>query len=167
MEQIEFAGFPGLDEDALRGKYLTFFLGESELYGLEIRYITEIISIPSVTPMPEMPEYMKGIANLRGTVIPVMDARLRFGKEEKAYDERTCIIVVDTGAFSTGLVVDSVEEVLSIQDEDIAPPPYLGKCSHSYVKGIRKAAGKITLLLDAQTLLSDDELIEVSTVCST
>lgn len=108
MSQIQFSELDGMDEDAMRGKYLTFSLGENDLYGMEIRYITEIIGIPSITQVPEMPEYIKGITNLRGKVIPVMDARLRFGKIEKPYDERTCIIVVDTGAFPIGLVVDSV-----------------------------------------------------------
>ncbi|MGF7146189.1 purine-binding chemotaxis protein CheW [Anaerotaenia torta] len=164
MSQIQFSELDGMDEDAMGGKYLTFSLGENDLYGMEIRYITEIISIPSVTQVPEMPEYIKGITNLRGQVIPVMDARLRFGKTEKPYDERTCIIVVDTGAFSIGLVVDSVDEVLSIQEEDVAALPDLGKGGHGYMKSIGKAGGKITLLLDAQKLLSDDELTQVNTV---
>lgn len=100
---------------------------------------------------------------MRGKVVPVMDARLRFGKTEKPYDERTCIIVVDTGVLSIGLVVDSVDEVLSMQDEDVAPPPDLGRGGHGYIKGIGKAEGKIALLLDAQKLLSYNELIEVNT----
>lgn len=164
MSQIQFPELDGMDEDAMRGKYLTFSLGENDLYGMEIRYITEIIGIPSVTQMPGMPEYIKGIANLRENVIPVMDARLRFGKTEKPYNERTCIIVVDASAFSIGLVVDSVNEVLSIQDEDVAAPPILGKGGHSYMKGIGKAEGKITLLLDAERLLSDDELSQMNTI---
>lgn len=158
MEQIEFTEAAGLDEDALWGKYLTFSLGENDLYGMEIRYITEIISIPSVTQMPEMPEYMKGITNLRGKIVPVMDARLRFGKSEKPYDERTCIIVVDTGTLSIGLVVDRVDEVLLIPDRDISPSPDLGGGGHGYMKGIGKAGGKITLLLNARKFLADSGL---------
>lgn len=164
MTQIEFPELTGLDEDALRGKYLTFSIGENDLYGMEIRYITEIIGIQPVTQMPEMPAYIKGITNLRGKVVPVMDARLRLGKTEKPYDERTCIIVVDTGALSIGLVVDSVDEVILIQDADISPPPNLGRGGQGYIKGIGKAGGKITLLMDAQRLLSSDELAQVNIV---
>ena len=163
MAQVDLNKLTGMEEDSLQGKFLTFSLGESGLYGMEIRYITEIIGIRPVTPMPEMPEYMRGITNLRGKVVPVMDARLRFGKEEKVYDERTCIIVLDTGKLSIGLIVDSVNEVLTIQAKDIAPPPDFQKNSRGYIKGIGKAEGKITLLLNCHRLLSDDELVEVNT----
>lgn len=162
MAQIVLGNMTELNDDTLRGKYLTFSLGESNLYGMEIRFITEIIEIQSITEMPEMPVNMKGITNLRGKVIPVMDARLRFGKEEKAYDERTCIIVLDTGTLSMGLIVDSVNEVLTIQDADISTPPDMGRGDRGYIKGIGKAEGKITLLLDCQKLLSGDELTEVN-----
>lgn len=160
MAQIQLSNLMEQDEDALKGKYLTFSLGEHELYGMEIRYITEIIGIQVVTRVPEMPVYMKGIIDLRGKVIPVMDARLRFQKEEKDYDERTCIIVLDTGELSMGLIVDSVAEVLSLRDGDIAPPPEFTKDGCNYIKGIGKAEGGITLLLDCKKLLSDDEFIE-------
>ncbi len=162
MAQMEPAELAGLEEEALRGKYLTFSLGAGDLFGMEIRYVTEIIGIQAVTRLPEMPAYVKGVTNLRGKVIPVMDARLRFQREERAYDERTCIIVLDTGGFSIGLIVDGVDEVLTLRDEDISPPPSFHKGGHGYVKGIGKAEGKITLLLDCQKLLSDDEVTELS-----
>lgn len=144
------------NEDTLKGKYLIFSMGK-EMYGIEIRYITEIIGLQPITEVPEMPEYVKGVTNLRGKIIPVMDARLRFKKAVKEYDDRTCIIVLDTNDISIGLIVDSVAEVLTIKDEDIAPPPETGKGSHGYIKGIGKAGGSVKLLLDCQKLLTDEE----------
>lgn len=144
------------EEDTLKGKYLIFSVG-SELYGMEIRYITEIIGLQPITEVPEMPEYVKGVTNLRGKIIPVLDARLRFHKAVREYDDRTCIIVVDTTIISIGLIVDNVAEVLSMQDEDIAPPPDLNKGGHKYIKGIGKANGSVKLILDCQRLLTEDE----------
>lgn len=144
------------EEDTLKGKYLIFSVG-SELYGMEIRYITEIIGLQPITEVPEMPEYVKGVTNLRGKIIPVLDARLRFHKAVREYDDRTCIIVVDTTIISIGLIVDNVAEVLSMQDEDIAPPPDINKGGHKYIKGIGKANGSVKLILDCQRLLTEDE----------
>lgn len=158
MAQVDPIGLAGLaDEDTLTGKYLIFTLGE-ELYGMEIRYITEIIGIQPITEVPEMPTYVKGVTNLRGTIIPVMDARLRFKKVEREYDDRTCIVVLDTNAISVGLIVDSVAEVLTLTEDEIAPPPEVGRGAHKYIQGIGKSEGKVILLLDSQRLLSDDEL---------
>ena len=156
MAQDDVLSLQEQDEDTLKGKHLIFFVG-NEMYGMEIRYITEIIGIQPITQVPEMPEYVKGITNLRGKIIPVMDARLRFKKEVKEYDDRTCIIVIDTNDISIGLIVDSVAEVISIRDEDIAPPPDFNKAGHKYIKGVGKAGGSVKLLLDCQKLLSDDE----------
>ncbi len=157
MSQIDLTNFAEQDEDTLRGKYLIFTMGK-ELYGMEIRFITEIIGIQPITEVPEMPDYVKGITNLRGKIIPVMDARLRFRKEVREYDDRTCIIVIDTNDTSIGLIVDSVSEVIALADEDIAPPPDLNKGGHKYIKGIGKAGGSVKLLLDCQRLLTDDVL---------
>lgn len=154
------------DEDTLKGKYLIFSM-DNELYGMEIRYITEIIGIQPITEVPEMPEYVKGITNLRGKIIPVMDARLRFKKPEKKHDDRTCIIVLDSNHTSIGLIVDSVAEVLTIQDEDIAPPPEISKGGQKYIKGVGKAGGSVKLLLDCQRLLSDDELDSLEAMAET
>ena len=149
------------DEDTLKGKYLIFSMG-NELYGMEIRHITEIIGIQPITEVPEMPDYVKGVTNLRGKIIPVMDARIRFKKAVREYDGRTCIIVLDTNDLSIGLIVDSVAEVLTMQDEDIAPPPDINKGGHKYIKGIGKAGGSVKLLLDCQKLLTDNELDTLS-----
>ncbi len=109
-------------EDTLKGRFLTFSLGK-ETYGIEIRYVTEIVGIQPVTEMPEMPSYLKGIINLRNKIIPVMDVRLRFAKQPRDYDDRTCVIVVDIHGLALGLIVDSVSEVLSIAEEDIDDCP--------------------------------------------
>ncbi len=161
MKQTEIIDIEEQDEDTLKGKYLIFLMG-NEMYGMEIRYITEIIGIQPITEVPEMPEYVKGITNLRGKIIPVMDVRLRFKKAAREYDDRTCIIVLDMNDIAIGLVVDSVSEVIAIEDEDIAPPPDLNKGSHTYIKGIGKAGGSVKLLLDCQKLLTDDELLSLS-----
>ncbi|NLP18898.1 MAG: purine-binding chemotaxis protein CheW [Firmicutes bacterium] len=158
MTQAELANLREMgDEDTLKGKYLIFTM-DQELYGMEIRYITEIIGIQPITEVPEMPAYVKGVTNLRGKIIPVMDARLRFKKPEREYDDRTCIIVLDTNDISVGLIVDSVVEVLTIEEEDIAPPPEIRKGGHRYIKGIGKAGDTVKLLLDCAKLLTDDEV---------
>jgi purine-binding chemotaxis protein CheW len=148
-------------EDTLKGKYLIFSMG-SELYGIQIRYITEIIGIQPITAVPDIPEYIKGITNLRGKIIPVMDARLRLSKAERAYDDRTCIIVLDNGGTSTGLIVDSVSEVMTFKEEEIAPPPEMGRERHKYIQGIGKAGGGVKLLLDGQRLIAQDCLEALS-----
>ena len=119
-------------EDTLKGKYLIFTMA-GEQFGIEIRYITEIISIQPMTPVPGLPEYIMGVTNLRGKIIPVMDARLRFRKEARAYDDRTCIIVLETDEMSVGLIVDSVLEVVAISDAEIAPPPELRKGATQFI----------------------------------
>lgn len=136
---------------------LTFLLG-TEFYGIEIRHVTEIIGIQAITEIPEMPEYIRGIINLRGKIIPVMDVRLRFRKPPREYNDRTCIIVVDIRDISVGLIVDSVSEVLSIPDHDIVPPPEINKkTANRYIKGIGKVGNEVKLLLDCDKLLNDDE----------
>lgn len=145
------------EEDTQKGKILTFALGKEE-FGIEIRYVTEIIVMQSVTEVPELPDYVKGIINLRGRIIPVIDVRIRFGKEERDYDDRTCIVVVDIKGISVGLIVDTVVEVLSIPDQDIVPPPKVGNNDHhNYIMGIGKVGNAVKLLLDCDKLLNDDE----------
>nr|NNM90664.1 purine-binding chemotaxis protein CheW [Bacilli bacterium] len=149
-----------LEEDTQKGKYLTFSLG-SEDYGLEIRFVTEIIKLQPITEIPEMPDYIKGIINLRGKIIPLMDVRLRFKKTEITYNDRTCVIVIDIDEVTIGLIVDSVSEVLSIPDEEIVLPPDLKKDSNRYISGIGKVGGDVKLLIDGMKLLSDDDALLV------
>lgn len=147
-----------MEEDTQKGRYLTFSLGK-ETYGIEIRHVTEIIGIQAITELPELPEYIKGIINLRGKIIPVMDVRLRFKKGSMDYNDRTCVIVIEIQALSIGLIVDSVSEVLSIGEQDIVDPPQMNKgFSNKYIKSIGKVGNDVKLLLDCERLLSENEL---------
>ena len=151
-----------MEEDTQKGRFLTFSLGK-ESYGIEIKYVTEIIGIQPITEIPELPEYIKGIINLRGKIIPVMDVRLRFKKEPKEYNDRTCVIVIDIKDISIGLIVDSVSEVLTIPEQDIVEPPQMNKgFNNRYIKGIGKVGNDVKLLLDCEKLLTEDELENLS-----
>ncbi|MFP4698311.1 MAG: chemotaxis protein CheW [Eubacteriales bacterium] len=146
-----------LEEDTQKDKYLTFDIG-NEQYGINIKYVIEIIGIQDITEMPEQPIYVKGIINLRGKIIPVIDVRLRFKKEFRPYNDRTCIIVVDIVGMSIGLIVDSVEEVVDIQEQDIVNPPKMNENEkNKYLKGIGKIGDKVKLLLDCEKLLNDKD----------
>ena len=154
------------EEDTQHGRYLTFTLDDN-IYGIPIRFVTEIIGIQVSTKIPETPEYIKGIINLRGRIIPLIDVRLKFGKEEIPYNERTCIIVVDVNSVQVGLIVDKVEDVLSIEDDEIAVPPKteLG-FENRYIDGIGKAGDTVQLLLDAEKLLKSEEMEIVAGIAS-
>jgi purine-binding chemotaxis protein CheW len=151
-----------LEEDTQKDRYLTFIIG-NECYGIEIKYVTEIIGIQAITEIPELPEYVKGIINLRGKIIPVIDVRIRFKKDTKDYNDRTCVIVVDIQELSIGLIVDSVAEVLTIPEQDIVDPPQVNKASGSrYIKKIGKVGNAVKLLLDCDRLLSEHELEDLN-----
>ncbi|NLG36839.1 MAG: purine-binding chemotaxis protein CheW [Clostridiales bacterium] len=150
-----------LEEDTQRNKYLTFSLDE-EMYGIEIKYVTEIIGLQAITRVPELPDYIRGIINLRGKIIPLMDVRLRFHKDEKPYDDRTCIIVVDIDDLFIGLIVDTVTEVMNISDQDIVETPDIGTGVQSrFISGIGKVGDEVKLLLDCRNLLSEADLQEL------
>ena len=147
------------------GKYLTFSLAGEE-YGIGILKIREIIGMLPITSVPETPPYVKGVINLRGKVIPVVDLRLRFGMAEIAYTERTCIIVVEMkspgGMVHIGTVVDAVSEVLNIKGEDIADTPSFGaKFNSEYILGMAKMGKGVKLLLDIDRVLSSEELVQL------
>ncbi len=153
---LEEAGILEQEEDTQHGRFLTFAVGE-EVYGIGIGMVTEIVGLQPITTMPEMPDYLMGIINLRGKIIPVMDMRRRFHKEPLAYNDRTCIIVLDIRYVSVGLIVDHVNEVASINDEDIAPPPdYLGGIENKFISGIGKTGGEVKLLLDTEKLMQNE-----------
>jgi purine-binding chemotaxis protein CheW len=150
------------EEDAQEGKFLAFAIG-SEEYGIDIRHVTEIIGIQKITDLPDMPSYIKGVINLRGKVIPVIDVRLRFGLEERGYDERTCIVVVNIRGASVGLIVDSVSEVLDISDDAIEPPPQIRRSESSkFIQGLGKVDGEVKILLNIQKLLFEGDLEEMT-----
>jgi purine-binding chemotaxis protein CheW len=148
------------------GKYLTFTLAEEE-YGIGILKIKEIIGMLPITSVPQTPDFVKGVINLRGKVIPVMDLRLRFGMMSIDYTERTCIIVVEitgqTGTILVGIVVDAVSEVLNIKGDDIEKTPTFGtKLNTDYILGMAKMEGGVKILLDIDQVLSSDELSMLS-----
>ena len=144
------------------GKYLTFSLAEEE-YGIGILKIKEIIGMMPITTVPQTPGFVKGVINLRGKVIPVIDLRLRFVMEEIDYSERTCIIVVEIGeadnTVQIGIVVDAVSEVLNIKSSDIADTPTFGsKLDTDYILGMAKIEGGVKILLDIDRVLNDQDM---------
>lgn len=146
----------------MEGKYLTFTLADEE-YGIGILKIKEIIGMMPITTVPQTPEFVKGVINLRGKVIPVMDLRLRFGMEPIDYNERTCIIVVEiegaAGTIQIGLVVDTVSEVLNINGEDIEKAPTFGaKLNTDYILGMAKMEGGVKILLDIDQVVSEEDI---------
>lgn len=153
MAEIEELAILEEMEDTQKGRYLTFALN-NELYGIEIKYVTEIIGLQPVTAVPELPDFICGIINLRGKIIPVMDVRLRFKKVYREYNDRTCIIVIDIMNITTGLIVDSVEEVLSIPDSEIVVPVESKIMNNKYIKGIGKVGNEVRLILDCNRLLN-------------
>jgi purine-binding chemotaxis protein CheW len=144
------------------GKYLTFTLAEEE-YGIGILKIKEIIGMMPITSVPQTPDFVKGVINLRGKVIPVVDLRSRFGMAETDYTERTCIIVVEirgqNGTVMIGIVVDSVSEVLNIKGEDIEPTPTFGtRLDTEFILGMAKMEGGVKILLDIDKVLGYEEI---------
>jgi len=148
-------------EQEIGGKFLTFFL-EDEEYGIEILKVQEIIGMMSVTPVPRTPSFVRGVINLRGKVIPIIDLRLKFGMPAIAQTEETCIIVVRAQGVEMGIVVDKVSEVLDIATEEIDPVPSFGAAvDTAYILGIGKAAGNVKLLLHIDQVLSTDEVVDL------
>ena len=144
------------------GKYLTFTL-DNEEYGIGILKIKEIIGMMPITTIPQTPDFVKGVINLRGKVIPVVDLRLRFGMASIAYTERTCIIVVEitsqSGTVQIGIVVDSVSEVLNIKGQEIEDTPTFGTTLNTdYILGMAKIEGAVKILLDINRVLNEEEV---------
>ena len=149
------------DEDTQKDKYLTFNLA-GEDYGIEIAFVTEIIGIQKIVEAPDMPDFIKGVINLRGKVIPVMDVRARFKQAHRDYDDRTCIVVVNVEDYTVGLVVDEVREVADIPEAQVEPPPKSGRNKKSsFIKGMGKLDDEVKIILDVEQLLYDDELEEL------
>lgn len=157
------AGVNDFEEDTQKDKYLTFNI-ENEFYGIEIKYVIEIIGIQPISEVPQLPVYIKGIINLRGKIIPVMDVRLRFEKEPREYNDRTCIIVIQIRDISVGLIVDGVSEVISIHDSEIVDPPEMSRDKNRFIRGIGKARSGVKLILDCDKLLNDKETDSLSNI---
>jgi purine-binding chemotaxis protein CheW len=148
------------DIQANEQKYLTFLI-EKQYFAFSIYDIETIVEIQEIFPIPEFPDYAKGIINLRGLIIPVIDVRLRFQKPEQEYNERTCIIVVSINKIKIGFIVDTVDEVIDINPADISPLPKIGAGSSEmgkYIVGVGKTKNKIVMILAASKLLNEDEL---------
>jgi len=141
------------------GKFLTFFLAEEE-YGIEILKVHEIIGLMTITRVPRTPHYIRGVINLRGKVITVVDLRLKFGMEPCDATAETCIIVVQTQGIEIGIVVDKVSEVLDIAAKEIEDAPSFGaNVNTDYILGIGKSQGRVKLLLDIDRVLSSQEVL--------
>ena len=148
--------------DTQEGKYMTFKSG-SEYFGLEIQYVQQIIQFQAITKIPETEDYIKGLINLRGKIVPVVDVRVRFKQGECEYNDKTCILVIVVKDTTVGLIVEQIAEVAEIQEENILPPPTIGrndKGHHKYVYGIAKVGNSVKLLLDPEKLLYDDENVD-------
>ena len=148
------------------GKYLTFIL-QRESYGIDVLVVREIIRLTPITTVPQMPGYIKGVINLRGKIIPVMDIRVRFGAKDVKDTEQTCIIVVqaqlpDGKKTHMGMIVDGVEEVVNLAPDDIEETPdFGGKISTDYIIGMAKVKGTVKTLLNIDRVLAADELQQI------
>ncbi|HBG27267.1 MAG: chemotaxis protein CheW [Planctomycetes bacterium GWF2_41_51] len=150
---------------AKEGKYLTFALG-NEQYGLEILKVREIVGYIDIINLPKMPDYVKGIINLRGKIIPIVDLRTKFNMETAEVTEKTCIIIVEIcqseRRFSTGIIVDHVQEVLNISGENIEDAPQVGSSVQTdFILGMGKVGESVKILLDIDKVLGSSELLNV------
>ncbi len=151
-------------EDAQLGKYLTFTV-DNEEYGIAIRCVTEIIGMQPINTLPEVPAFVKGVINLRGKIIPIVDMRSRFGRDQAAYTDRTCIVVVETTRLAAGLIVDQVSEVMVIDEDNIEPPPDIQlPDSRHYISGIGKVQSEVKLLIDCEKLFDNNEVNSIENI---
>lgn len=148
----------------LKNRYLTFFLDE-EQYGIHISNIKEIIALIKTTKIPKMPDYMKGVMNLRGNIIPVIDMRLKFDLAEKEPEMHTAIVIIQVKEINIGFIVDRVEEVLPISAEQISEPPKFGtKINTNFIKGMGQVNNNVIMLLDLDSLLSEKDMESMDNV---
>lgn len=151
-------------ENMQQGLFLTFSINE-EAYGIKIDEVQEIIGMQKISLLPETPEYIKGIINLRGKVIPVIDVQLKFNNKPTEYTSRTCIIVVETDELLVGLIVDQVKEVVSIEDNNIVPPPdFHTELKCRYLEGVGMIGERVILLIDCSRLFDEQEFKSLSDI---
>ena len=141
--------------DDLSGRCLTFYIDQT-IYGIDLCKVIEIISVLPITRVPSLPSYVKGLINLRGKVVPVIDVRLKFNQAERAYDDKTCIIVVSVEDMQVGLIVDSVVEVIAIGDGECNEPPEFGRSGECYLSSIAKIGKKVILNIDCKKFFQSD-----------
>ncbi len=150
------------EKQAAEEKFLTF-LTDGELFGIPISDVVQIIGMQEITPLPDFPDYAKGVINLRGNIIPVVDMRIRLKKAAAPYDGNTCIIVTSIGETYMGFIVDSVDEVANISVDDISPAPVVSsRISNRYLTGIGQIDKKVVLLLDLSKILTESEFQQVT-----
>lgn len=148
-----------LDEDTQKDRFLSFRI-DKEDYAIEIKHVIEIIGIQRITKVPNIKDFIKGIINLRGNIIPVVDVRTRFKLHPIPYNDRTCIVVVKLINTAIGLIVDEVQEVVNMPEDKIAPPPQTNKGTHSrYISGIGKVGKVVKIILNINRLLYDDDQV--------
>ena len=141
--------------DEMQNMYLNFYVSEG-VYGVEIRYVLQIIGLPEINAMPEMPMFMKGFINLRGSVIPVVSMRERFGQVEEPYNERTCVVIVQVGEREIGLIVDAIKETITIEPDKISPQPSTSQGeNNAYIIGIAQLETGVSILLDVQKMFGE------------
>lgn len=148
-----------VEDEIKKEQYMTFKCAD-EIYGISIKYVNEIIGLSQITKVPETQDYLIGLINLRGKIIPVIDVRIRFGKEPLEYNDRTCVIVIDVKSTVIGLIVDAIDEVAAFAENEITPPPSvsdLAMQAKKYVFGIGRVNGEVKLLLDPDKLINDPE----------
>jgi purine-binding chemotaxis protein CheW len=145
------------DDDEMKGKYLTFWT-DDQLFGVPIKDVVQIVGMQKITKIPEYPDYAKGVINLRGTIVPLIDVRLRMGKPGQEYNDRTCIIVTNVHSNYFGFIVDQVEEVTDISDDVVSPPPKLnGDTVNKYLTGIARMGDKLVLMVNTAKILGEEE----------
>ncbi len=150
------------DEDTQKDRFLTFKIGGEE-YAVEISCVIEVIGMQKITHVPDMPEFVKGVINLRGQVIPITDIRMRFGMETRDYDDRTCIVVVNVYDTYVGIVVDTVSDVLDMPEETVSQPPQINQTPGSrYIQGLGKVGEDVKIILDVQKLLYEEKFETIS-----
>lgn len=148
-----------VEDEIQKEQYMTFKCSD-EIYGISIKYVNEIIGLSQITKVPETQDYLIGLINLRGKIIPVIDVRIRFGKEPLEYNDRTCVIVIDVKSTVIGLIVDAIDEVAAFAENEITPPPSVSDLAiqaKKYVFGIGRVNGEAKLLLDPDKLINDPE----------
>ena len=161
--QIKETGADLEEHGARNVMYMTFKSGE-EYFGLKIEYVSEIVQLQAITEIPGTEDYIKGLINLRGKVIPVMDVSLRLCQTPIAYNDRTCIIVINVKDMLVGLIVETIAEVVDICEDSILPPPPVGineQRQNLYIYGVGKVGDSVKLLLDPDKLLNDKDLTVV------
>ena len=156
------------EDSAKENKHLLFKLGDEE-YGINISMVQSIEEMQTIIAVPDMPSYVKGVINLRGKIIPVLDLRTKFGMEPRGYDDRTCMIITHIEEDYMGLIVDTVSEVIDITSGEIEPPPAFKSNAgqNHHISGIGKVGDEVKILIDVSKLIHEEELDDIRATAQT